>query len=193
MPLKTLVKVGNISNLSDARYCAGMGVDMLGFKVIEGQPNHLPAKVYQEIRGWISGPKVVAEIYGIKDDSVLSEIITNYAPEYFELTCDEYKKLKSRLTLPVILHVSKDEVMNVDLDTESENVAYLIIDEEAFGAVKECTFPYPILLKVKSNIGLTEKLRETSVTGVALNGSPEERPGFKDYSELAEILESLDE
>ena len=29
MPLKTFVKVGNITNLSDARYCAGMGVDML--------------------------------------------------------------------------------------------------------------------------------------------------------------------
>ncbi len=31
MALKTIVKVGNITNLSDARYCAVMGVDMLGF------------------------------------------------------------------------------------------------------------------------------------------------------------------
>jgi phosphoribosylanthranilate isomerase len=35
MPLKTFVKVGCITNLSDARYCAGMGVDMLGFRAVE--------------------------------------------------------------------------------------------------------------------------------------------------------------
>jgi phosphoribosylanthranilate isomerase len=193
MPLKTLVKVGNISNLSDARYCSGMAVDMLGFKVIEGQPNHLPAKLFQEIRGWISGPKVVAEIYGIHDEGVLSEIITNYAPEYFELTCVEYANFKGKLNLPVILYLTKDEVTKVDLDTESENIAYLMIDEDAFGMVKECTFPYPILLKVKSGANLNEKLKEVSVTGVALDGSPEERPGFKDYTGLSEILEALDE
>jgi phosphoribosylanthranilate isomerase len=193
MPLKTLVKVGNISNLSDARYCAGMGVDMLGFKVIEGQANHLPPKVYQEIRGWISGPKVVAEIYGIQDEGVLSEIMTNYAPDYLEMTCEEYKKLKGKLTLPVILHVSKEEVTKADLDTESENIAYLIIEDESFGTVKECTFPYPILLMVRSNKELDRKLSETSVIGVALNGSAEERPGFKDYSELADILEALED
>jgi phosphoribosylanthranilate isomerase len=193
MPLKTLVKVGNISNLSDARYCSGMGVDMLGFTVIEGQPNHLPAKLFQEIRGWISGPKVVAEIYGIQDEAVLSEIIANYAPEYLELTCGEYEKFKARLPLPVVLYVTKDEVTKVDLDSESENIAYLIIDEDALTVIKECTFPYPILLKVKSKNGLEEKLTETSVRGVALDGSQEERPGFKDYAGLAEILEALDE
>jgi phosphoribosylanthranilate isomerase len=193
MPLKTLVKVGNISNLSDARYCAGMGVDLLGFKVITGQPNHLPARDYQEIRGWISGPKVVAEIYGIQSDEFLSEIITNYSPEYLEMSCEEFKKLKGKLTLPVILSVSKEEVSKVDLDTESENIAYLIIDGDAFGTIKECTFPYPILLKVNSNKDLEKKLSEPSVSGVALNGSPEERPGFKDYSELSDILEFLEE
>ena len=193
MPLKTLVKVGNISNLSDARYCAGMGVDLLGFRVIEGQPNHLPARLFQEIRGWISGPKVVAEIYGINNDELLSDIITNYIPDYFELSYDEYKRIGKKLTLPAIVHITKTEATSADLDTESENIAYLVIDEEAFGVVKECTFPYPILLRVKSNKTLDEKLKEPSVTGFALSGSEEERPGFKDYSDLAEILESLED
>src|SRR5688500_13658444 len=115
MPLKTLVKVGNISNLSDARYCAGMGVDLLGFNVIEGQPNHLSARLYQEIRGWISGPKVVAEIYGIDKDEMLSDIITNYVPEYFELSYNDYKRLEKKLTLPSIVHLTKNEIVSVDL------------------------------------------------------------------------------
>lgn len=193
MPLKTLVKVGNISNLSDARYCAGMGVDLLGFNVIEGQPNHLSARLFQEIRGWISGPKVVAEIYGIDQEERLSDIITNYIPEYFELSYSDYKRLRKKLTLPSIVHLTKNEIVSVDLDTESENIAYLLVDEDAFTLVKECTFPYPILLKVTNSETLDEKLKEPSVTGVALSGSPEERPGFKDYSDLAEILEALED
>jgi phosphoribosylanthranilate isomerase len=81
MPLKTIVKVGNISNLSDARYCAGMGVDMLGFRVIDGLPGYIAPQAFQEIRGWISGPKVVAEIYGIDRSDKIPHIVENYAPD----------------------------------------------------------------------------------------------------------------
>ena len=48
MPLKTIVKVGSITNLSDARYCAGMGVEMLGFNVVAGHESFIDAKKYQE-------------------------------------------------------------------------------------------------------------------------------------------------
>ena len=66
MPLKTFVKVGCITNLSDARYCAGMGVDMLGFRAVESQENYIKPSQFQEIRGWIAGPLVVAEVYGVE-------------------------------------------------------------------------------------------------------------------------------
>ena len=42
--LKTLVKVSGIENLSDARYCAGMGVEFLGFPLAQ-----IPFEKFQEI------------------------------------------------------------------------------------------------------------------------------------------------
>ena len=192
MPLKTLVKVGNISNLSDARYCSGMGVDILGFRVIESQANNMPHKLFQEIRGWISGPKIAAEIYGVQNHD-LSVIVSNYRPDYFEMSYAEFKENHKRITLPAIVYLSKDEICNADLDSESENIAYLVIDEDDSTLLKEYSLPYPVLLKVNSNHALDEKLGTDGVAGLALNGSPELRPGYKDYSELATILESLDE
>ena len=69
MPLKTFVKVGSITNLSDARYCAGMMVDMLGFRSVEGQEGYIKPAQFQEIRGWISGPLVISFVAALADSS----------------------------------------------------------------------------------------------------------------------------
>src|SRR5688572_15531110 len=103
MPLKTLVKVGNITNLSDARYCAGMGVDMLGFRVIEGQENFVAPKLFQEIRGWVAGPKVVAELYGYSENLDFNLILKNYAPDFAEFTYAEYLKFRTVISMPCIV------------------------------------------------------------------------------------------
>jgi phosphoribosylanthranilate isomerase len=184
MPLKTFVKVGNISNLSDARYCAGMGVDLLGFKVIEGQDNYISPKMYQEIRGWVSGPKVVAEIYGINSSEVLRSILENYAPDYFELTLNEYRTYGSALSKPAIVKIQPGEIDQVS--QQSQTPSYLISDH-AFQTT------IPILLRTSSKEQAIQALSEAKIFGVALEGTAEERPGFKDYSVLADVLELLDE
>lgn len=192
MPLKTIVKVGNISNLSDARYGSGMGVDMLGFCAVEGQPHYLAPKLYQEIRGWISGPKVVAEVYGVQSYQELTQIVENYAPDYLELNLHEYHTFAHQLLLPCIVSVKKEEV--IEARAGYEKVPYLLLEDNALQAeLNQKSLHYPLLLKVSSANGLAEKLKRYPISGVALNGSPELRPGFKDYNELADILEMLDE
>jgi phosphoribosylanthranilate isomerase len=192
MPLKTVVKVGNISNLSDARYCSGMGVDMLGFSVIEGQEHYLAPKLFQEIRGWISGPKVVAEVYGVQSHEQLSAVVADYAPDFFELSLHEYLSFHRQLTLPCIVSVKKHEV--IEIREGYERVPYLLLEEDALSAeLTQKSIHYPILLSVTSGDSLSEKIKRYPISGVALSGSPELRPGFKDYSELADILELLEE
>ena len=61
MALKTFVKISAINNLSDARYCAGMGVDMLGFALEPTNPDSISPEKYTEIIGWLSGVKFVGE------------------------------------------------------------------------------------------------------------------------------------
>lgn len=181
MPLKTVVKVGNISNLSDARYCSGMGVDMLGFRVLEGQENHVTPKLFQEIRGWVTGPKIVAEIYGLSSADQLPSILENYAPDYFELTGQEFERFQALLTLPCIV---------TNFKGDDSKVVYTILSETE---VKDYRGNAKLLVKPSSDETVLDLITSPDVAGLALDGTPEVRPGFKDYAGLADILEKLDE
>jgi phosphoribosylanthranilate isomerase len=181
MPLKTVVKVGNISNLSDARYCSGMGVDMLGFRVVEGQPNYTSPKLFQEIRGWVSGPKIVAEIYGLTSANQLPQIIENYAPDYFELTAQEFETFHSHLGLPCIVSGPAKA---------DSKIEYALLEESALTSYRGTA---KLLVRPTSSDTVLDLIKSSHVAGVALDGTPEVRPGFKDYADLADILEKLDE
>ena len=61
MALKTKVKINRITNLTDARYCSGMYVDILGFSFEEGTPNYISPTQFQEITGWLAGIDFAAE------------------------------------------------------------------------------------------------------------------------------------
>jgi phosphoribosylanthranilate isomerase len=187
MPLKTLVKVGSITNLSDARYCAGMGVDFLGFRVIEGQENFTSPKQYQEIRGWVTGPQIVAEVYGIQTPEDLAAIQENYRPDYLELGLAELHRIGSSITLPIILTLNPGETLPHNILTP----AYLLVPEKT-DHLEKLVPDFEVLVTVTTAGELEEALGMTGITGVALSGGKEIRPGLKDYDDLAGILESLE-
>lgn len=179
MALKTFVKVGSITNLSDARYCAAMGVDMLGFQAVEGHENFIPAALFQEIRGWVTGPQVVAEVYGVKDSAGLQTIIENYRPDFLELGAQEFDLLKGTLPLPYILALKNQEIVK-------GSPAYILSAEEVSIPTSS-----KLLISVDSKEAMDQVLNGPA-DGIALKGSVELKPGLKDYQELSEILEMLE-
>jgi phosphoribosylanthranilate isomerase len=187
MPLKTLVKVGSVTNLSDARYCAGMGVDLLGFKVIETHRNYVAPAVYQQIRGWISGPKIVAEFQDITPHTDIEGILQSYVPDYAELTFKDYQLFRNRFNLPLVVTIDHDDITAA---LESfDDAAYVITDNNFLLQ----NFKGKILTHIVHKETLDHLLNKTThLDGLALEGSPEIRPGFKSYDELADILELLD-
>lgn len=190
MPLKTVVKVGNISNLSDARYCSGMGVDMLGFRVIAGTEHFISPQLFQEIRGWIAGPRIVAEIYGLTDVASLASIVESYRPDYFELSLQEYRSLQNHLTLPCLVSVSAADLPSL-VTFPHNGIAYFIPDSPDLP--DRIGLDIPMLKKVDSKTAALHALDDPHISGVVLNGTPELRPGFKEYDTLADVLEQLDE
>jgi phosphoribosylanthranilate isomerase len=195
MPLKTLVKVGNISNLSDARYCAGMGAEMLGFVVIEGRNNFIHAKSYQEIRGWISGPSIVAEMYGITPTTNVDSIISDYAPDFLEVNLADVALLPIN-KLPLIVSVDNNTPSTelVKLAFMQDRIAFIQVNgsENPLEFIKKLSHQFPVLATIKSSIELNDLLNTQAINGISLNGSQEIKPGLKDYGHLAGVLEQLD-
>src|SRR5258706_7752206 len=77
--LMTKVKVGQVTNLSEARYCAGMGVDFLSFPISSIDP-----KTYQEITGWVAGPK-----FGVEVNAENISLAQNYKTDFIEVTINQ--------------------------------------------------------------------------------------------------------
>lgn len=190
MSLKSIVKVSHLSNLSDARFCSGMGVELLGFGAIPGTETYMPPAVFHEIRGWIAGPGIVAEIYGITSVDQLHEVMQTYAPNYLELSWDEYTMLRNHLSLPSIVHVSN--LRSTIAASKDSGIVYVTTDEQT--ACSDISgIAYPVLGRVQSVEELHKKMKAGCFAGYVLESPRQVRTGVTSYDQLGEILEALEE
>lgn len=194
MALKTLVKVGKISNLSDARYCAGMSVDMLGFGVIAGQEHYVSPELFKEIRGWFTGPSVVAEAYGIDKHEDLTQIMQDYLPDFIEGSLNDLKKIHSAF-VAYILATTFDELQarEEELGIYKNQIAFVLIPASTpVEQIEELSKQHKVLLQIDSENPDDTILHNAHIKGIALQGSVEDKPGLKNYDALADILEKLE-
>ncbi|MDZ7898128.1 MAG: N-(5'-phosphoribosyl)anthranilate isomerase [Arcicella sp.] len=195
--LKTLIKVSSINNLSDARYCAGMGVEMLGFSMDE-----LPFEKFKEMRGWLAGVKVVGETDS-QDILKIIELNETYQPDYLQVSnfqnIAEIQKIGKPLilkvdfataNLPALFQTLKGNVEYFLLENSDE---FEIIDDAVLSQLDAWSFQFPIILGfgVKES-NANDILEQTQISGFALRGNDEIRPGFGDSEELMNILEILE-
>jgi phosphoribosylanthranilate isomerase len=195
--LKTLIKVSNINNLSDARYCAGMGVEMLGFSMDE-----LSFEKFKEMCGWLAGVKVVGETDS-QDILKIIELNEIYQPDYLEVSnfqnIAEIQKIGKPLilkvdfataNLPALFQTTKAYVEYFLIENSDD---FGIIDESVLSQLDTWSFQYPLILGfgVKES-NANDLLEQTQLSGFALRGNEEIRPGFGDSEELMNILEILE-
>ncbi len=194
MALKTLVKVGSISNLSDARYCSGMSVDMLGFCAIAGKAHYVSPELYKEIRGWFSGPAIVAEVYGIQKGEDLPAIIQHYLPDFIELSLQDLLKIHSPYST-YILSTTFEELTTQEASIASfrNQISKIIIPAAtAEKEIEELARSYKVMIRIDSETNVDTLLANKSVNGITLQGGTEEKPGLKNYDQLSDILEKLE-
>ncbi len=203
MALKTFVKVNSITHLTDARYCAGMYVDLLGFALEKSAPRYLSPEQFQEITGWISGAGMCGEF----ESSSADEIIT-LLPQYPGLTAIQHYDLEvlTRLNgeefdLIWIADISQIAGNESDLGPilRENNIQLLItsplleIFEEDVKVIREFADYTPIILAfglIPDQIN--ELLENLPIKGLALDGGEEIKPGLRDFEQMAELLELLE-
>ncbi|GLU53161.1 hypothetical protein [Dyadobacter frigoris] len=205
--LSRTVKISNVTNLSDARYCAGMGVEMLGFSIDEDSPNYISPKKFEEICSWLAGVQLVAETSQTNPELLL-KALADYPVHYVQVESPGLLTyLQSELSLPLILRVSVDTYDTSDIysifSRYGDSVNYFLLESDANGplteewtqVLTELAKEYPILIGFGLDDEITvNKLTETfPQIGIALRGSEELRPGYKDFGSMMDILEALEE
>ncbi|MEK6782148.1 MAG: hypothetical protein AABY93_10600 [Bacteroidota bacterium] len=198
MALKTKVKVGNITNLSDARYCAGMGVDMLGFKISNIEGKGIGSLKFKEITDWISGPDFIVEINDVPNELLFEKYKVNlvelpaslisYLPslrrkQNFILSLD----LGGWKTHRQLLLSNRDRIKHLHITKVPVQQLNLVKS-----IVEEIASDFSVLINLDSEVQFLEEILTWPVAGIALNGSEEASPGIKDYEHLSTILEKLE-
>ena len=189
MQQRPILYVSNITNLGDARYCAGMGVDLLGFDADPSSHDYVSPALYQEIMGWVSGPGRVIQIASPET------ALAGYDPEYLHVI---------RVTdagdseLPFILEMTFQASPKDGHFRMSRNPSYLLLTDLPGNAnhVRQTLQNFPkeikVLVSVPENVKADDWYQETGAQGLYLKGSREISPGINDYGRLAEVLERFD-
>lgn len=208
MALKTFVKISEVNNLSDARYCAGMGVDLMGFRLDPTNELSLSPEKFSEITGWISGVKLVGEFYE-SSALVIKELIDSYAIHYIQTNKAEELDYLSTLKIPIMLNIDVSSLEKTDYLEETimeyaDKIAYFVLtssgsdtDSVVFDKflpdITALSKDYPIILGFGISANNVESIiNSVEITGIELQGGDEIKPGFKDFGELADILEALE-
>jgi phosphoribosylanthranilate isomerase len=205
--LTKTVKISNVTNLSDARYCAGMGVEMLGFSIDENSATYISPKKFEDICSWLAGVTLVAET-SLSDAKQIIEKLAGYPVHAVQVESpDLLNYLQGELGLPLILKISvdtydADEVQAI-VDRYESHVAHFLFESDQNAELNDswvrvlenCSEGNSLLI----GFGLETEFSVNTLTdvlpsiGIALRGGDEIRPGFKDFGSMMDILEALEE
>jgi phosphoribosylanthranilate isomerase len=188
MSLKVKVKVGHITHLSDARYCAGMGVQLLGFPVGN---NGLAPATYRQIIDWVSGPEFVLELSATED---FEQVKSNYPGHLVQIQKENLSLLNDRTIHFIVSIKASDWSSLAEQLMRHQHIQYLEVSGSAneWKLIQEINSHFPVLLKMNDAVELDHFLA-AGISGFALEGGHEERPGLRDYSSLSDVLEKLED
>lgn len=203
MSLRKFVKLSQVSNLSDARYGAGMGVDLIGFPIDPTMDDHITPAQFKEICSWISGPGLVGEIHHSPPD-LMHELVDQYPIDYIEISRQADLDSYATFGKPLIIKLDLEHYTSLD-DLEAALVfcagrTDLIILENHGKTNIQLEDLLPLSKNYDLLIGfditpenLLNLIMPSAIKGISLKGGHEIKVGFKDYEEIATILEILEE
>ncbi len=202
MALSTLVKISGVNNLSDARFCAGMGASILGFCPEANHPDFIDLKKYREITAWIKGVKLAGEFHSSSFQRI-KETDSEYNFDFLQVSDPGIVKDLNDYGKPLIYSI---DIAGIDgtshikeiLELTKQEVVYFVFegnvkDHEKIEKIHQWSEKYPILFGGEVNRDyINELLNKFHYCGISLKGGSEIKPGYYDFGNLSEILEYLD-
>lgn len=213
--LKTKVKAGSITNLTDARYFAARGVNWIGFALSPDSDHYLDTAQMLAIKGWIDGVRIVGEFSLETPDTIRSAVRElGLDAVQFSMVTPETTVRELTDTVPLIKEIvldyyHSDDDLREQCSAMPEGLSYLLLNLEknrftwqdllagvpfSLEAVREVCDRYPVLLALNFEPAeVKDILERLPVKGLHLMGGEEEKVGVKSFDDLDEILDLLEQ
>lgn len=175
-----------VSNLTDARYFAAMGVELIGFDL----DSDISQSTIGSIVSWVEGPTFVGETSLVDISTKLQNNLTEIGLSTFLLSPFNENALpsaliryttshKGKLTDPCVLKIDqKFEALN---ESEIENLYFKLEGLKCY-----------LDIEVKPS-DLKRLIDEVKPYGLVVRGGDEERVGVKTFEDLDDLFDALEE
>ena len=211
--LRTKVKAGPITNLTDARYFAAWEVAWLGFCLDPGDENYISPREVLAIREWVDGPLIVGEFNVQTSGEIAAAIeMLNLDAIQAGMFTDAATLRSLNAAVPVckeivVEHSTKVDSINRQIDEFQAVAGQFLLNFDKNGISwtdLEKGRPFSLSFihtlcrqqEILLSIDLTPPLAGIILSslaphGLSIRGGAEEKTGFKSFEELDELLEAL--
>jgi len=191
MLLQTKVIVSGVTNLHDARYCAGMGVENIAFPIDAKLGKHVGLAAWKEITEWLSGPS-----FGVELSSVENVDVDQFQADFF-LTAQS--ELIEKYDAPFILKLERYQDAVTLIPKLAGKVEAFLLEfsdkklEDVWTEVQAWASNYSVYVGfgiTPENVG--KIIDEIKPLGIGLKGGTEIKVGLNDFDGLADVLEAIE-
>lgn len=200
---KTQILADKLTHLTDARYFAARGVDIICFSIMAEEGIEKSVMSINAIKAWIEGPKIFLRpgFCGLEDILYLSAQIEAEAIVLPFLSEPIDKKLiPCRLFLEIIIESRENLNLGLDLihQMNPDGLICEVRNEEALKASWFLEFindvSNSILVYIKLGFEMKDQsyLTSLSFTGIAIDGGMEEKIGLKSFDDIDAWLDEME-
>lgn len=195
------IKLGNITNLSDARFAAAAGIEYMGFCFDTNNINYIAPVKAKQIIDWTSGCFVVAE-FGNQTINEIAAITEMLNIDIVEINNNLLQTDLSEIDKPII---KKLDISLYNIESLTNEMAAFSAKVDAFhlfSSNENISISIEQLKEICANNKIIWGLNTSSKTikniietyhpyAINIVGGNEEKTGVKDFEELNNILEAL--
>ena len=206
MTLISPVLVRGINNLSDARYCAGMGAEYLTFRLDPALPGHLLPEAMQELSGWIAGVQLVGE-FDTLPIAAINDIARACKLDYVLLHRRRPPQELAQLVVPALKLIKWiPDMISQDVEKrfrdQQDQVAGFVLapppaplttTQRAELTQQARTYRIWLSPDFATPFSVRQLVTDMQPTGLVLEGGQEIKPGLRDFTELEAIFEQLED
>jgi phosphoribosylanthranilate isomerase len=183
----------HITNLTDARYFAAMGVQYIGFELADGHPDQVDLAFVKTITEWLEGPAIIGCVEGTESLNTLTKWVVDAGLDGLFL-----KTLPARDTLDAFASIALFTEWTPELFSRTlpGNLKIILSLEDYHAHVVPKDSPMFRLLE-QGRIFVAGDFDDAffrsvpagTSPGLVLSGSEEEKTGFKSFDELDVVFE----
>ncbi|MBP9186816.1 MAG: hypothetical protein KBE91_12030 [Bacteroidia bacterium] len=195
------VKFSNVTNLSDARYAAAVGIDYIGFCFDNNSLDYIAPIKAKEMIDWITGSNIVAEFGNQSLDEIkdISELLNVDAVELNnKILPDEIPQIGKA----IIKKIDVNEFDSAQLEAELQAYANVCDGFHIYAStqtqkhssqqLQDICKNYKIIWGIhfdKNNV--VDTITNFKPFAINISGGNEEQVGMKDFDEINDLLEVI--